>query len=341
MPPSVNRDYLEFQSNRIEAVLASHRVQARVNGGAVTPRWIRFHLAPALGTRVASVRNLDEELAVALGAPEVRVTREGERLAVEMPRPDSDLVHLLPLIDSLPAMPALTACLGLTQDGRPLLIRLPSPDVAHILVAGTTGSGKTELMRTMALSLALTNRQAALQLALIDLKGRGLGPLSGLPHLAAPAATNLDSALSLLRRLVQTMERRDADGVSYPRIAIFVDEAADLLMLGGKDARDALTRLAQRGREAGLHLVLGAQNPSATVMGSLLKANFPVRLVGKVASADDARVASGVAGTDAEKLFGRGDFVAVAAGQATRFQAAFVAAADWPEAVGRLTNAER
>jgi S-DNA-T family DNA segregation ATPase FtsK/SpoIIIE len=340
MSLSVNHDYLEFQSNRIEAVLASHRVQARVQGGSVTPRWIRFNLTPALGTRVASVRQLDEELAVALGAADVHITRDGESLAVEMPRPDAGPVRLLPLLDSLPPMPPLTACLGLSQDGRPLLIRLPSPDVAHILVAGATGSGKTELMRTMALSLALTNRQAALQIALIDPKGRGLGPLSGLPHLVGPVATDLNSALARLGRLVEAMERRDAEGTSYPRIAIFVDEALDLLSLGGKEAQDGLTRLAQRGREAGLHLILGAQNPSASALGSLLKANFPVRLVGKVGSADDARVAAGVAGSGAEKLFGRGDFVAVAAGQVTRFQAAFVSVAEWPGAFRRLTRAD-
>jgi len=342
MSSSINRDYLEFQSNRIEAVLASHRVHARVQGGSVTPRSIRFNLTPALGTRVASVRKLDEELALALGAADVRISREGEGLAVEMPRPDASPIHLLPLLDSLPAIPPLTAYLGLSQDGRPLLVRLPSPDVAHVFVAGTTGSGKTELMRTMALSLALTNRQAALQLALIDPKGRGLSPLAGLPHLLAPVAADLNSARALLERLVQAMERRDAAGVTFPRVVIFVDELVDLLMQGGREIQDSLTRLAQRGREAGMHLVAGAQKPSASAVGSLLKANFPVRLVAKVASADDARVAAGVAGSGAEKLTGRGDFVAVSSGQVTRFQAAYVPVRDWPFAFRRLTaNGER
>ncbi len=341
MSSAISRDYLEFQSNRIEAVLASHRVQARVQGGSVTPTAIRFNLTPAMGTRVASVRKLDEELALALGAADVRVTREGEGLAVEMPRPDAAPVHLLPLLDSLPSIPPLAACLGLSQDGRPLLVRLPSPDVAHLLVAGMTGSGKTELMRTMAISLALTNRQAALQIALIDPKGRGLGPLASLPHLLAPVAADLKSAQALLERLLQTMERRDEAGVTYPRVAIFVDEIVDLLMLGGKEAQDCLTRLAQRGREAGLHLIVGAQKPSASAVGSLLKANFPVRLVGKVGSADDARVAAGVSGSGAEKLAGRGDFIAVSSGQVTRFQAAYMPVKDWPGAIRRLTNAER
>src|SRR5512144_58430 len=170
-PPS--RERLNFQADRIERVLASHRVPVRVHGGAVTPRWIRFLLHPALGTRVAAVRNLSEELAMALGAEDVRVAREGESIAVEVPRPDAQPVRLLPLLRSLGPLPPLTACLGVADDGRPLLLRLPSPDVAHVLVAGGTGSGKTEMLRTLLVSLALTNRQSRLQLALIDPKARG------------------------------------------------------------------------------------------------------------------------------------------------------------------------
>ncbi len=332
----ITRDLLEFQSNRIEAVLASHRVPARVNGGSVSPRWIRFHLTPAVGARVASVRRLAEELALALGAPDVRIAREGEKLAVEVPRPDGQPVRLLPLLRKLADLPPLTACLGLCDDGRPLLIRLPSPDVAHVLIAGTTGSGKTELMRAMAASLALGNRQAALQLALIDPKGRGLAPLASLPHLIAPLTSTPEAAVQLLGRLADEMARRDEEGLSTPHIAIVIDELTDLLMTGGKEAESLLTRIAQRGREAGLHLIAGTQKPSASVLGGMLKANFPVRLVGRVASADDARVAAGVAGTGAEKLQGRGDFVAIAAGQVTRFQAAFIPAADWPELRGAL-----
>jgi S-DNA-T family DNA segregation ATPase FtsK/SpoIIIE len=327
----ITREFLEFQSNRIEAVLASHRVPARVHGGAVAPRWIRFHLTPAIGAKVASVRRLSEELALALGAPDVRIQRDGQALAVEVPRDDGPPVHLLPMLRDLRSLPPLTACLGLCDDGRPLLIRLPAPDVSHVLVAGTTGSGKTELIRTMMASLAAGNRQAAVQFALIDPKGRGLAPLAGLPHLLAPPASGGEAALQLLQRLVDEMARRDAEGVSTPRIVVVVDELTDLLMTGGKEIEGLLTRIAQRGRESGLHLVAGAQKPAASALGGMLKANFPARLVGRVTSAEDARVASGLAGSGAEKLQGRGDFIAVAAGQITRFQAALMPPADWAE----------
>ncbi|MBL8057351.1 MAG: DNA translocase FtsK [Anaerolineales bacterium] len=329
MDASLSRDFLNFQSDRIERVLASHRVPARVNGGTVSPRWIRFHLTPALGARVATVRNLSEELALALGAADVRVARDGEQLAVEVPRPDAEPVRLLPLLKSVGGVPPLTACLGLAEDGRPLLIRLPSPDVAHVLVAGTTGSGKTDLMRAMLVSLAMYNRQSRLQIALIDPKGRGFGPLAALPHTLDDIATDPVGARALLARLVAEMERRDRENVSSPHIVIAVDELHDLLTTGGKEVEIALVRLAQRGREAGLHLIAGVQKPAAAAIGGMLKANFPVRLVGRVGSAEDARMAAGLSGTGAEKLLGRGDFLAIASGQTIRFQAAWIPARDW------------
>lgn len=273
---------------------------------------------------------------MALGADNVRIARDGHDVAVEVPRPDPEPVMLLPLLRGLPDIPPHTACLGLADDGRPLLLRLPSPDVTHLLVAGATGSGKTELMRTIAISLALTNRQRHLQFALIDTKARGFGPLDGLPHLMTSPAFDATSATELLEWLNDEMDRRDTQGVTLPRIVVMVDEVVDLLMVGGKPIENALIRLAQRGREAGLHLIVGAQKPSAGVLGPV-KANLPVRLVGRVASADDARVATGIASSGAEKLSGGGDFIAVAGGQVTRFQAAYLSAHDWAQ-LPRLLN---
>jgi DNA segregation ATPase FtsK/SpoIIIE, S-DNA-T family len=239
---------------------------------------------------------------------------------------------------SLASVPPVTASLGITDDGRPLLLRLTSPDVAHVLVAGATGSGKTELMRSLLVSLALTNRQSRLQLALIDPKSRGFRPLAGLPHVIGDVASDPASALALLERLVAEMERRDREQVATPNIVVAVDELLDLLATGGKAVESALTRLCQRGREAGIHVVAGAQKPSASALGSMLKANFPVRAVGRVGSADDARVAAGVSGTGAEKLLGRGDFILVATGQTIRFQAAWLPAHDWAEIAGRFRH---
>jgi S-DNA-T family DNA segregation ATPase FtsK/SpoIIIE len=134
----------------------------------------------------------------------------------------------------------------------------------------------------------------------------------------------VDVALAQLQRLVAEMERRDAQGRSEPRLVVVLDEMADLVQVGGRDMETALTRLTQRGREAGIHLVACTQKPAAAVIGSLVKSNFPVRLVGSVASPEDAKVASGLAATGAERLLGQGDFLVVAKGQVSRLQAAYI-----------------
>jgi S-DNA-T family DNA segregation ATPase FtsK/SpoIIIE len=343
------RRELHFQADRIEMVLASHKVAARVTGGTVTPRLVRFHLSTPLGTRVRQVANLSEEIALSLGAPSCRVYRHQGQVEVEVPRPQGKVVPLLPLCQRLASqgphgpytVPSHTAVLGLDGEGVPLLLRLPSPNVAHVLIAGTTGSGKTALARTIVASLAMHNSQRNLQLVLIDPKGRGFVPFEGLPHLLLPVVSRVDEALPLLQRLVAEMERRDAEGRSEPRLVIVLDELADLVQVGGRQMEAALTRLTQRGREAGLHLVACTQKPAAAVIGSLIKSNFPVRLVGSVASPEDAKVATGLAGTGAERLLGQGDFLVIAKGQATRMQAAYLDAKEAQALVARLRAGAR
>ena len=161
-------------------------------------------------------------------------------------------------------------------------------------MAGTTGSGKTALARTMLASLALHNTPADLQMVLIDPKGRGFAALNGLPHIQKQAVADSMAAVVELTRVVDEMERRDRQHISKPLLIVAIDELADLLQTGGKAAEAALTRLAQRGREAGIHLIACTQKPSASLIGSAIKANFPVRLVGSVASRDEARHATGI-----------------------------------------------
>ncbi|MBN1953820.1 MAG: DNA translocase FtsK [Anaerolineae bacterium] len=335
------KQVLEFQADRIEAVLAQHKAPGRVTGGVVTPRWVRFQVLPALGARISRIRNLSEELATALDAPNVRVARQGAAVQVEVPRQDPQPVYLIPLLEGLRDVPPVTAVLGLADDGTPLLIRLPSPDVAHILVAGTTGSGKTALLRTMVLSLALRHpRRGDLLLVLIDPKGRAFADMAELSQLSRPVVSRVEEAVESLGSLVRLMEQRDRKGLNAPPVVVVIDELTDLMMVGGREAEQRLTRLLQRGREAGIHVVAATQKPTAAVIGSLVKANFPVRLVGKVTSAEDARVASGWRGTGAERLMGRGDFIAVAEGQLFRFQAAFVQPGEVAEIVKLLRQGQ-
>jgi S-DNA-T family DNA segregation ATPase FtsK/SpoIIIE len=344
------RQKLEFQSDRIEAVLSVHKIPARVTGGTVTPRWVCFQVLPAMGAKISKIKGLSEELAAALDAPSCRVSRRGAAVAVEVPREDPQPVRLLPLScqldDEDEGIPAVTAILGLAEDGAPLLIRLPSPDVAHILVAGTTGSGKTVLLQTMILSLAMHNRPQHLSLVLIDPKHHAFSPFAGLPHLTRPAIWEVEEVIEALHSLMRLMEKRGTGSEAgygmgmfeQPSVVVVIDELADLLMVGGKPVQWALTRLTQRGREAGIHIIAATQKPTSAVLGPLVKANFPVRLVGKVASIEDARTATGWSGTGAERLMGRGDFLAVAEGRVMRFQTAYVSLAEVREAVAHLGN---
>ena len=331
---------LEFQSDRIEMVLASHKVPARVMGGVVTPRAVQFHLAPMLGTKINRVQALADELALALGVSSVRGSRQGSSVQLEIPRDDArfsiKLLSLMPRLvepDAKPLPPGI-AVLGLCDDGAPLLLRLPSPDVAHVLIAGTTGSGKTALCQTMILSLAMTHRRSQLQFVLAEgPKRHAFKPFARLLHLLRPVIGDATEAVDALRELVRLMEARrvaQRGAEVTPRILVVLDELADLTCganAGGKALNEHLTRLVQRGREAGIHVMActhtgppqdtlkgcGGQcqgKPSSQVIGTLIRANFPVRLVGKVVSpdADAARVAAGIGGTGAEKLTGRGDF---------------------------------
>ena len=330
---------LQRQADHIEMVLSSHRIPSRVVGGTLTPHTMRFQLATRMGTRISQIQRLSEEIALCLKAPSCRVVRDNGALHIEVPRARPAEVPLLDLCRRLASAPSCSPLLGVDEQGTPLLLNLPSPDVAHALICGTTGSGKSALARTMALSLAMHNAQRHLQLLLIDPKGRSFSCLSGLPHLLCPPETAIPDIVDRLGWLVGEMERRDLRGIHSPRVVVFIDELADLLMLGGKELELAITRLSQRGREAGVHLVACTQKPTAAVIGSLTKANFPVRLVGSVTSPEEARLAAGVSGTGAERLRGRGDFLLVLKGETTRFSGAYISTAEARAAAADLVAA--
>ncbi|MBN1876034.1 MAG: DNA translocase FtsK [Anaerolineae bacterium] len=346
MPRSI-RPYLEYQADRVETVLAAHRTPGRVTGGTVGPRLIRFFLDPAPHIRFSAIRSLVDDMALALRVPTLRLDRGDEGIVLEFPNPNPRPVELLPLLSEAMPLPTSTALLGLTDDGVPLLIRLSAPEVTHVLVSGTTGSGKSVLLRALAGSLVLAHPPASVRLVCIDPKRRAFNALANCPHLARPIISEPEEILEALRSLVRTMEIRDRQNTatgagraaSQGDIVVFIDELADIVMQGGKPVTEALTRLVQRGREAGIHVIAATQRPSSAVLSGLMRANFPLRLVGRVVSAEDARVASGRAGTNAHLLNGRGDFLAVSGSASPlRFQVAFISENALQEEVKRSTN---
>ena len=330
------RPYLEYQADRVEAVLAAHRAPGRITGGTVGPRLIRFFLNPSPHIRFAAIKRLADDLALAMRVSTLSVNRGKDGIVLEFANPNPSPVSLSALLEQVKPLPASTAVLGLTDAGSPLLARLSAPEVAHILVSGTTGSGKSVLLLAIAASLALSHRPDVLQMLCIDPKGRTFRALKDIPHLTRPVVIEPSEAVEAMQSLVRVMEIRDrrgefpvsgesVTGRGMPRIVVFIDELADLVMQGGRSVTETVTRLAQRGRESGIHLIAATQHPSSAILGSLMRANFPLRLVGKVVSADDARVASGRAGTNAHLLNGRGDFLAVGGGDMPiRFQVAYI-----------------
>ena len=173
-------------------------------------------------------------------------------------------------------------------------------------------------------------------IALFDPKAHSFDAFAHAAHLLFPIVREPAETLARIRRLVAEMERRETERSTRPQIVVVLDELADLLQTCGSELEAQIARLVQRGRSAGFSVIACTQKPAARIVGSLVKANFPVRLVGRVASADDARVAAGIGGTGAEKLAGRGDFLLVASGQVIRFQAAHLGA----QSVALPTQAE-
>lgn len=322
---TVERDWLERSADQIEAVLSRHKADGVVLGGVVAPRFVQFHVRPHPSVRIQRIVALAEEIALALGCASVRIARSGGVVRIEMPRSLEAPVRLLRLLETLgKEIPPHTAVLGVEENGQPLLLRLPAPDVVHLLIAGMTGSGKSALARAMLASLAYCNGPESLRFVLIDPKRRGFAPLDRLPHVEGEVIADVQAAVNRLRIVIREMERRDQEGICAPLLVVAIDELADLLQTGGKTVVATLTRLAQRGREAGIHLIACTQKPTAQLIGSAMKVNFPVRLVGAVATRDEARYASGILDSGAEKLGGRGDFLLVTKGEAIRFQAAWI-----------------
>jgi len=277
-----------------------------------------------MGTKINKIVALAEEIALALGKREARIYRQGDAINIEVPRAKAEPVRLLALCSRLPTLPPVTAVLGIEQNGTPTPATLASarrsPRPSWLV---PRVRARLRWRGHCSPSLAMHNRQVEVQLVLIDPKGRGFGALASLPHVLGEVVAEMGAAIERLRWLVQEMERRDRAHISNPVLVVAVDELADLLQTGGSAVEAMLTRLSQRGREAGIHIVACTQKPTAALIGGAMKANFPVRLVGAVASRDEARFAAGVTDSGAEKLEGKGDFLLVAKGEVVRFQAAW------------------
>lgn len=341
----------------LEETLASFGVSAKVINTCQGPAVTRYELEPAPGVKVSRIVNLSDDIALKLAAPGIRIEAPipgKAAIGIEVPNKDIASVSLREVLESEEfqrASSKLTVALGKDIAGQPIVADLTK--MPHVLVAGATGSGKSVCINTLITSILFKALPNEVKFVLIDPKVVELSNYNGIPHLLTPVVTDAKKAASALRWAVQEMERRyalfAAAGVrdigryndlnsegKLPLIVIIIDELADLMMVAPVDVEDAICRLAQMARAAGLHLVLATQRPSVDVITGIIKANIPSRISFAVSSQVDSRTILDMAG--AEKLLGKGDmlFYPVGAPKPLRVQGAFISDSEVEELVSYI-----
>lgn len=312
----------------------NYQLERPVNGPRIIT--LRFVINPTHARKIMSMGN---ELSMAAGLDKNFVIRIGRgwrgTLTLELPKPPP----WKPLaITALPRRRGIVASLGVDTENRPALIDFSNPSTAHILVAGSTGCGKTQAGKLLIYDLAIQNEQDDLKLILIDTKKNGIGwrEFERLPHLANRVITDEETALKVLSWGNAEVDRRYKEGRNKPYIFIGIDEAQSLLETDGFIR--PILNLASVGREAGVHLILLTQNPSASMLGDAsVKRNFTARLVGRVDSTEAAKVATGQSGTGAEGLTGTGDMLLIKPGDTRRLITALLTLLD----LSHLPSVER
>jgi len=340
----LDKEFLEASARNLEHALGSFRVQAEVVGAQVGPAVTLFELTVAQGTRMNKVTQLSQEIAGALKARSVRIIAPipgKSTIGIEVPNAKRRVVRISELVTQKAydkEHMALPLFLGMDAEGKTIvedLARMP-----HLLIAGTTGSGKSVCINTIIASLLLTRSPHDVKLILIDPKMVELDMFRNIPHLELPVVTDMKQATNVLMWAVEKMEGRyelfqtagvkniknynalgeeklrerlaeefdeDRTPRHVPYIVLVIDEMADLMMQSKKEAEQAITRLAQKSRAVGIHVIVATQRPSIDVITGVIKANLPCRIAFQVASKIDSRVILDTMG--AEKLLGQGDML--------------------------------
>jgi hypothetical protein len=250
--------WLNRQADQIERAFSSMSLPVRVNGGQVREGRVRYHLTPLGSTRLEALEERKRELAGQLGARQVLIAPETGGLALDVaagPEPD---LRLLPLMQAIGDLPPRSAVIGMSSQDHPLTLCLRDPTSQHLLISGPVGGGKSELLRTMLLSLALTSRPAQLQVLGIDLSGRELSCMESLPHALTDLASGPGFALELLEWLVGETDRRQGSNVADPAIVLLVDDLDRLPSVIAGRAQTAVRKCLSTGAAVGVHLLLAA-----------------------------------------------------------------------------------
>ena len=329
----------------LENVLSNFGITAKVVNATQGPTVTRYEIEPAPGVKVSRIVNLTDDIALNLAAQHIRMEAPipgKSAIGIEVPNKTTEAVHLRDVLDCSDfkdARGGIPVGLGKDIAGKPVITDLAK--MPHLLVAGTTGSGKSVCVNTLISSILFSRKPEEVKLLLIDPKMVELSIYNGIPHLMVPVVTDMKKAAAVLRWAVREMEARykafaasgKRDIKSYneahpkaamPLIVLIIDELADLMMTAPDDIEESISRLAQMARAAGIHMVLATQRPSVNVITGSIKANVPSRISFAVGSQIDSRTILDMAG--AEKLLGKGDmlFAPIGANKPIRVQGAFI-----------------
>ncbi len=336
-------------ATKLQKTLYSFGVSAKVENVSVGPAITRYELKPAEGVRVSKIANLADDIALNLAAETIRIEAPipgKQAVGIEVPNKEKETVHLREVLESKEFQEnksKLTIALGKDVAGNTQLADIAK--MPHVLIAGSTGSGKSVCINTIITSIIYNAKPSEVKLVMVDPKVVELSVYNGIPHLLIPVVTDPKKAAGALAWAVQEMDDRynkfaskgvrDLKGYNkaiekeggigkLPQIVIIVDELADLMMVAAKDVEEAICRLAQKARAAGMHLVIATQRPSVDVITGLIKANIPSRIAFAVSSQVDSRTILDTVG--AEKLLGKGDMLFFPSGapKPSRVQGAFV-----------------
>ncbi len=335
-------------ATKLQKTLYSFGVSAKVENVSIGPAITRYELKPAEGVRVSKIANLADDIALNLAAESIRIEAPipgKQAVGIEVPNKENEIVHFRDIIDTdkfRESKSKLSFALGKDVAGQEIITDIAK--MPHVMIAGATGSGKSVCINTLIASIIYKAKPSEVKLVMIDPKIVELSVYNGIPHLLIPVVTDPKKAAGALAWAVQEMENRyatfaqkgvrDLKGYNeaaekekigrLPHIVIIIDELADLMMVAKNDVEDAICRLAQKARAAGMHLVIATQRPSVDVITGLIKANIPSRIAFAVSSQVDSRTILDMVG--AEKLLGKGDMLFYPAGapKPTRVQGAFV-----------------
>ncbi|AEO03470.1 DNA translocase FtsK [Listeria monocytogenes] len=364
-------DQIKVNAKKLEDTFESFGVKAKITQVHLGPAVTKYEVQPSVGVKVSKIVSLSDDIALALAAKDIRIEAPipgKSAIGIEVANQNVAMVSLREVLENNPKNnpdEKLQIALGRDISGEAMMANLDK--MPHLLVAGATGSGKSVCINGIITSILLRAKPHEVKMMMIDPKMVELNVYNGIPHLLAPVVTNPKKAAQALQKVVAEMERRydlfshtgtrnmqgyndyvkkhnelnEEKQPELPFIVVIVDELADLMMVASNDVEDAITRLAQMARAAGIHLIIATQRPSVDVITGVIKANIPSRIAFAVSSSIDSRTILDMGG--AEKLLGRGDMLLLAVGSSkpTRIQGAFLSDAEVEDVVNYVISQQK